>query len=552
MREGTASMRLLVVSVLLLAVMSVASAIPDCEYFSLEEWELSLAVVPVWVGPADTLYGYYNDEVYTSIDRGDFWASIHQFDGSDGCRGLFVDSRSTVFVDRKSTGKLQMGRFDGGLARTWSEPLDFVCGSGFWKMDEDVHGNLFIGEYAGVWEDTCAYIHRSMDGGVTWEVVYEGTGRHVHFVAADPYTGSVYAAIGDGVARAKLLRSDDQGDTWNTIYQGDFRAQPISIAFTEGYRIFGSDSGGTLNLWNSVYRTSNDQLFVDQLILYGEDNAFVWSLVKNVQDVLYAGTLSRDDGDDRVGIFVSHDDGRHWCRAKDFGVVATGYTGVNWMSNFDAAGYGYYHENVEHKTYRFRDGPWEPVAVEGSFYAEIVAEGTVTLRWTVGSLAGVEGFNVYRATSPDGPFERLTETPLPPTSPGVFQDLDVWPESTFWYELRVVWSDGAEEPVGTELPSVTTGGRLRAQLSAPFPNPFSELTNVEFDVPNHIGPVRLAIYDLRGRVVRTLISGALGRGRYPAAWDGTDERGRPVPSGVYFVRLDVGDDAQAKKLLLVK
>ena len=95
----------------------------------------------------------------------------------------------------------------------------------------------------------------------------------------------------------------------------------------------------------------------------------------------------------------------------------------------------------------------------------------VLVRWLVSALSGIAGFNVYRGLSSDGPFELLNVTPLPATAVGSFTDLSVWPETTFWYQLRAVLLDGSEDTVGSGLASVTTGGELALRLSHAHPNP---------------------------------------------------------------------------------
>jgi len=68
-------------------------------------------------------------------------------------------------------------------------------------------------------------------------------------------------------------------------------------------------------------------------------------------------------------------------------------------------------------------------AVEGALGASLTESGSVMLRWTIGTLAGVEGLNIYRSTSPDGEFIRVNDSPIPPCSPGSFEDATVWPET---------------------------------------------------------------------------------------------------------------------------
>ena len=64
--------------------------------------------------------------------------------------------------------------------------------------------------------------------------------------------------------------------------------------------------------------------------------------------------------------------------------------------------------------------------------------------------------------------------------------------------------------------------------------------------------VRLDLYNLLGRRVRTLFDGPLDGGYYSLAWDGTDQNGRQVASGIYFYRMTTSDFAQSRKMLLLK
>ena len=83
-----------------------------------------------------------------------------------------------------------------------------------------------------------------------------------------------------------------------------------------------------------------------------------------------------------------------------------------------------------------------------------------------------------------------------------------------------------------------------------YPNPFNPLTRMEFSlsVRSHVS---LKVYDVSGKPVRTLVDGTLGAGRHSALWNGEDEIGRPVASGVYVTRLEVeGRTAVCKSVLL--
>ena len=62
----------------------------------------------------------------------------------------------------------------------------------------------------------------------------------------------------------------------------------------------------------------------------------------------------------------------------------------------------------------------------------------------------------------------------------------------------------------------------------------------------------LRVYDVAGHLVRTLVDAQRSPGTYEARWDGRDERGRGVASGVYFYRLRAGDFSQTRRMVLLK
>ena len=90
-------------------------------------------------------------------------------------------------------------------------------------------------------------------------------------------------------------------------------------------------------------------------------------------------------------------------------------------------------------------------------------------------------------------------------------------------------------------------------LEQNFPNPFNPATTITYTVPLGSGErVALKVYSLRGQLIRTLVDTQKPAGSYTIFWDGTDETGRPVPSGAYLYRMKAGDFSQTRKMVLLK
>jgi hypothetical protein len=90
-----------------------------------------------------------------------------------------------------------------------------------------------------------------------------------------------------------------------------------------------------------------------------------------------------------------------------------------------------------------------------------------------------------------------------------------------------------------------------AELGRNYPNPFNAETTLPYQLPES-GYTRLDIFNLAGQKIRVLVDETLAAGRYLAVWRGLDDNGRPVGSGTYLVRFQVGNTMQVSKLLLAK
>lgn len=109
--------------------------------------------------------------------------------------------------------------------------------------------------------------------------------------------------------------------------------------------------------------------------------------------------------------------------------------------------------------------------------------------------------------------------------------------------LRIVHGSGQSTPV-EETPRLF-------KAYANFPNPFNPKTTIRFDLPRTTA-VSLRVFDLSGRLVRTLVDETLQAASHSVDWNGQDDTGRNVASGVYYYRLAAGQDVTTHKMMLVK
>jgi len=181
--------------------------------------------------------------------------------------------------------------------------------------------------------------------------------------------------------------------------------------------------------------------------------------------------------------------------AYDHAYIRVSNDGVNWTT-------------IWQNTAEVVDAAWSLAEFDISAVAD--EQGTVYVRWTMGSTDSSWQYSGWN-----------------------LDEVEIW-------GLQRSQGTGAGDPP-------RTGASLRP-LS---PNPFNPRTEVRFDLPE-AGAARLAVYDVRGHLVKVLSDGDLPAGEHAVLWDGTDAHGRAMSSGSYVFRLTAGGATQARKGLLVR
>jgi len=148
---------------------------------------------------------------------------------------------------------------------------------------------------------------------------------------------------------------------------------------------------------------------------------------------------------------------------------------------------------------------------------------------------------------------------------GMLSGVDTWPELTS--NLKSYYPPSVDAQIdnvtavnklydyGLLMASIRSlpSAVLESNLNQNVPNPFNPSTTISFEIgESYSRSVKLAVFDIRGKLVKLLVLGERKPGRHTVFWDGKDSNGNQVGSGVYFYRLENGGKFQTRKMVLIK
>ena len=191
---------------------------------------------------------------------------------------------------------------------------------------------------------------------------------------------------------------------------------------------------------------------------------------------------------------------------------------------------------------------------------EATARGRVVdITWSTESETDCAGFHIYRSRSKDGDHSKISQDMIACRGEEVkgadysFRDRNVASGATYYYWLEDVALDGTatmHEPVSVRVDGIVSRP-VRLFLAQNRPNPFSAKTEIEYGLPA-AGNVRLTVFNLMGQHVKTLVDEYQPAGYRAASWDGTDDLGSPVSSGVYYYRVEADRHIETRKMVYMK
>jgi hypothetical protein len=196
-----------------------------------------------------------------------------------------------------------------------------------------------------------------------------------------------------------------------------------------------------------------------------------------------------------------------------------------------------------------------PVQMTG-FTAQATSREGVTLNWITESETNSAGFHIWRGESENAISLRVTSALIPSHGNSssrneyTFTDRDAHGK-TFWYKIEEVSHDGQSQFLGPIAVEAAMPLPEQFSVSRNYPNPFNPETTVHYELPEDAS-VSVRVFDLMGREVKTLTDGHVSAGRYDAKWDGTNQFGNAVSSGMYFIRVQAGEFSAVRKMTLMR
>ncbi|MFP4547772.1 MAG: two-component regulator propeller domain-containing protein [Fidelibacterota bacterium] len=352
--------------------------------------------------------------------------------------------------------------------------------------------------------------------------------------------------------RVFYIAVDDQNTKWFCTHYGvsglktDGTSFEVDFTVDDYTRSVETDSKGNVYLSNRT----------DEGIWVTEDHGENW-------EMWTAADIGLSEGRPEIYDLREDSQGRLWI-CTWYGIVYRDTDGT-WHEIEDLAGYYTYAMTMDKN-----DVAWTPDASTNDLY-KIASDGSTTkldstdiapLRADIYDLEADKNGNIWCATNgegllqilPDGSFNQYT---VATTDGGIPQDTlthleinddEMW-VSTVSEGLVRITGFAAPTAIDDEESDVFTPQTF--VLHQNYPNPFNPETNIRFDVAKS-AKVQLNIYNLRGELVKQLTNRNYQPGTYRLLWDGTNNAGNQVVSGIYFYQLRTGSETQTRKMMFVQ
>jgi hypothetical protein len=479
------------------------------------------------------------------------------------CRNAAVDQNDNIFIADYFLGNPDFGggplanagghdiyvaKFDSSGQHLWSQPFGDSESQYVQHITADDDGNVIIvGSFQGTVNfgggvlmsagQTDIYIAKlDTDGNHIWSQRFGDSNKQNAIYAHTDNSGSIFVtgwSLGTvdfgsgplpygGMYDTYLAKFDSGGNhLWSYGFGDSINQTGYCIAVeSNGIVIFGGSFGGTVDFGGGPLVGTADRMF---LAKYDPDGSHIWSqCYGDSGEWQWPNSMTTDSFDNLIvtGMFQG---------VLDFG--------ENHLSSIESS-----------DAFLVKFGNTVVPAQLQSYSTAHTPTG-IEIRWYLADGDPDLDFFILRADATNKQFTKLDR-------PNIFRqdlaftfiDYSIVPGRTYIYRVGTSGESGQSILFETDPLAVP---RLSLSLSQSFPNPFNPQTTFRYSIPK-TGMVSLKVYNAQGRYIRTLIESPKTAGEHEQTWDGRNDNGTMMGSGIYFIRLESGGKAQSRKVILIK
>ncbi|MDZ7362981.1 MAG: YCF48-related protein [candidate division KSB1 bacterium] len=455
--------------------------------------------------------------VYLSTDNGNNWSFKNNGFRSLAILALALNANDHIFAGTHCTGVFR----STDNAASWTAINTNLRYTSIVSLAaQQTTGYVFAGSH-------CGGIFRSTDSGQNW--TWAGLPNASVTALATNVSGDIFAgtSAGDPIfgARGRIFRSTDNGTTWVNVSPDDDYF--LSFAFSPSGELYAGTGFyslcGFLNIcdYGDIYYSNNNGQNWTKIASMLDDH--VHALAVNASGRVFAGTpegIYRRSGEfwqyvqgPNVRSLLVHSPTGHVFAGASNGILRSIDDGGNWNTIHSLPG----------------NFTWA-LAMDANGHIYAATEKSGVLRSTDNGVT-------WQSISTGLTINDIRSLALHHASGQIFAGTNG--RGVFRHEQPTAVSE-----IASEMPA-------SFELTQNYPNPFNPSTTIKYDLPQQV-EVKLVIFDMLGRRVRTLVAHRQQTGRYAITWDGRNDAGEQVPSGVYLYRIEAGDFRAARRLTMVK
>jgi len=237
----------------------------------------------------------------------------------------------------------------------------------------------------------------------------------------------------------------------------------------------------------------------------------------------------------------------------DFTAVGSGHA---YIETTDANGLADYLGVGHNVTYANQDVSL-PVEMN-RIYAEVDQKEGVIITWRTESEVNSAGFHVWKSEEESGDYIKISQDLIPSQGGSsssaheyTFQDRDVRSGIIYWYKIQELSTTGETEFYGPISVMGVDAVPVEFALSDNYPNPFNPDTEFNYQLPEN-SDVQITVYSLLGRKIRDIVMENQKAGYYTARWNGTNQAGQQVASGIYLLVMQAGTFSSMQKMTIIR